>query len=174
MDELNQNTQNSSDFQKENVQTTSNEEKNATICDIQTDSESANNDINFKNEIVSTKDTTIAVENTNEQMNKNCSLSHKKDEKLKNISYASIPFILAAIIISLFNMGKVRQPLSFLLLSIGLVVLGITYFLRSKFISSSCSCKDCLHQSKNCMKYGILYSIAALGPLGAFIYYMVI
>lgn len=174
MDELNQNIQNSNDFQKEKVQTTSNEDNNATICDTQTDSESANNDINLKNEIIGAKDTTIAVENTNEQMNKNCSLSHKKDEILKNISYASIPFILAAIIISLFNMGKVRQPLSFLLLSIGLVVLGITYFIRSKFISSSCSCKDCLHQSKNCMKYGILYSIAALGPLGAFIYYMVI
>ena len=49
MDELNQNIQNSNDFQKEKVQTTSNEDNNATICDTQTDSESANNDINLKN-----------------------------------------------------------------------------------------------------------------------------
>lgn len=174
MDELNQNTQNSSDFQKEKMQKKNNEDNNATICDMQTDSESANNDISIKNEIIGTENIMITSEDANEQLNKNCSLNRKKDEKLKNISYASIPFILAAIIISLFNMGKVRQPLSFLLLSIGLVVLGITYFIRRKFISSSCSCKDCLHQSKNCMKYGILYSIAALGPLGAFIYYMVI
>ena len=54
MDELNQNTQNSSDFQKEKMQKKNNEDNNATICDMQTDSESANNDISIKNEIIGT------------------------------------------------------------------------------------------------------------------------
>ena len=81
MDELNQNTQNSSDFQKEKMQKKNNEDNNATICDMQTDSESTNNDISIKNEIIGTEDTMVTAEDANEQLNKNCSLNRKKDEK---------------------------------------------------------------------------------------------
>ena len=101
-------------------------------------------------------------------------LEANKDEKLKNLSFICIPFILAAIVISLFNIGKVRQPLSFLLLAIGLIALAISNFIRSKIISKSCSCKDCLHQSKSSFKYSILYGIASLGFLGTFIYYIAV
>ncbi len=106
--------------------------------------------------------------------NKNCTLDHKKDDKLKNLSYGCIPFILTAIVISLFNIGRVRQPLSFLFLALGLLELAITYFIRSKKVATSCGCKKCIHQSKALFKYALFYGIATLGLLGVFIYFLVV
>lgn len=106
--------------------------------------------------------------------NKNCTLDHVKDEKLKNLSFGCIPFIITAIAISLFNIGKVRQPLSFLFLALGLLELSITYFYRHRKVTTSCNCKKCIHQSKSLFKLAVFYGIAALGLLGVFIYFLVI
>ncbi len=106
--------------------------------------------------------------------NKNCKLDSKLDNRLKNLQFICVPFILAAIIISLFNIGRVRQPLSFLLLAIGLISLAVAYFVRGKIIDNHCACKNCAQQSKSCVKFAIIFGVAALGLLGTFIYYMVI
>lgn len=113
-------------------------------------------------------------ETESESENKNCTLNKKRDERVKNSYYGCIPFILTAIVISLFNMGRVRQPLSFLFLALGLFELAICNFVRSKMIADSCTCKNCLRQSKSAFKYSLIYLIAGLGLLGVFIYFMVI
>lgn len=106
--------------------------------------------------------------------NKNCKLDSKLDNRLKNLQFICVPFILAAIIISLFNIGRVRHPLSFLLLAIGLISLAVAYLVRGKAIDNRCGCKNCAQQSKSCVKFAIIFGVAALGLLGTFIYYMVI
>lgn len=107
-----------------------------------------------------------------ETTNKNCSLDKAKLDKLKNWFFGSIPFIIVAIVISLFNMGRVRQPLSYLFLSLGLLELAISNIVISKKISNTCTCKSCTHQSKSSLKYAILFGAAAIGLLGLFIYFM--
>lgn len=113
-------------------------------------------------------------DNAEDYQNKNCKMDSKLDNKLKNLQFICIPFILAAIIISLFNIGKVRHPLSFLLLAIGLISLAVAYFVRGKVIDNHCACKNCTQQSKSCIKFAIIFGVAALGLLGTFIYYIVI
>lgn len=103
-----------------------------------------------------------------------CALDKKKDEKLKNLAFGCIPFMLAAIVISLFNMGKVRHPLSFLLLSLGLFELAISAFIRNRAIAKSCDCKNCKKQVRSGKKYALLYLAAAVAMLCVFIYYMVV
>ena len=167
------NKTNSSDFQPEN-QTIKEEPDLNTINNISNEDikeHSINKQVDIEN---IQRDATEEVIANNSNENKHCTLDRKKDEKLKNLSFICIPFILAAIVISLFNIGKVRQPLSFLLLAIGLIALAISNFIRSKIISKSCSCKDCLHQSKSSFKYSILYGIASLGFFGFFIYYIAV
>lgn len=102
-----------------------------------------------------------------------CKLDKTKDEKLKNLNFICVPFILASIVISLFNIGKVRYPLSFLFLALGLLALSITSFIRSKIIAKTCDCKQCAHQSRATMKFSFFYGFAALGLLGVFIYFLV-
>lgn len=116
----------------------------------------------------------FADTSTESIQNKNCKMDSKLDNKLKNLQFICIPFILTAIIISLFNMGKVRQPLSFLFLALGLLSLAITYVVRGKVIDKHCTCKECNQQSKSCIKYAIIFGVAALGLLGTFIYFMVV
>ncbi len=113
-------------------------------------------------------------DNDESSQNKHCKLDSKLDNRLKNLQFICIPFILAAIIISLFNIGKVRHPLSFLLLAIGLISLAVAYLVRGKAIDNRCGCKNCTQQSKSCVKFAIIFGVAALGLLGTFIYYMVI
>lgn len=113
-------------------------------------------------------------DNAESSQNKHCKLDSKLDNRLKNLQFICIPFILAAIIISLFNIGRVRHPLSFLLLAIGLISLAVAYFVRGKIIDNRCGCKNCAQQSKSCVKFAIIFGVAALGLLGTFIYYMVI
>ena len=113
-------------------------------------------------------------DNAESSQNRHCKLDSKLDNRLKNLQFICIPFILAAIIISLFNIGKVRHPLSFLLLAIGLISLAVAYLVRGKAIDNHCGCKNCTQQSKSCVKFAIIFGVAALGLLGTFIYYMVI
>ncbi len=113
-------------------------------------------------------------DNAESSQNKHCKLDSKLDNRLKNLQFICIPFILAAIIISLFNIGRVRHPLSFLLLAIGLISLAVAYLVRGKAIDNRCGCKNCTQQSKSCVKFAIIFGVAALGLLGTFIYYMVI
>lgn len=104
---------------------------------------------------------------------KNCVLDKAKYEKMKNWFFGSIPFILTAIVISLFNIGKVRQPLSFLFLALGLLELAISNLLIGNKIAKTCTCKNCVRQSKSSIKHSILYGVGAIGFLGLFIFYMV-
>lgn len=121
----------------------------------------------FENSALSQND------NTEEEKDTICSLDKGKYEKMKNWFFGCIPFILASIVISLFNIGKVRQPLSFLLLALGLVELAISNFVVGKKIAKMCTCKKCIHQNKMYIKYAIIYGVAAIGLLGVFIFYMV-
>lgn len=108
-------------------------------------------------------------------LNPNCTFDKKKDEKLKNImTIGCIPFILAAIGVSLFNIGRIRNPLSFLFLALGLLVLAIFAFVRCNIIHKACDCKACKTASKNAFQWAIIYSIVALGLIGTFIYFMVV
>ena len=112
------------------------------------------------------------IENIGQEVS-TCKLDKKKDEKLKNLNFICIPFILTAIGLSLFNIGKVRYPLSFLFLAIGLLSLSISSFIRSKIISKTCYCKDCKHQSRVTLKFAFFYGFVAIGLIGVFIFYLV-
>ena len=106
--------------------------------------------------------------------NVECTLDKKKDEKLKNImTYSCIPFVLIAIAFSLFNIGRVRHPLSFLFLSIGLGILSVFYYLRRQNLLK-CKCPVCETQAKTTLQFCILWGVIALGLLGAFIYFMIV
>lgn len=113
------------------------------------------------------------TENELSPQDKNCLLDQVKYDKMKNWFFGSIPFILVAIVISLFNIGRIRQPLSFLFLALGLAELAITSFIISKKIAKTCTCKNCTHQTKSAFKYAIIFGVGALGFLGLFIYFMV-
>lgn len=131
--------------------------------------------IQSQNNTLAESEDTEKTETSLELENKNCTLDRKRDERFKNImTYSSIPFILTAIIISLFNIGKVRYPLSFLFITIGIGILAVCNYIRSVKLSKSCTCKDCVHHSKSSFKYAIMYGIVTLCFLGVFIYYMVI
>lgn len=103
-----------------------------------------------------------------------CTLDKKKDEKLKNImTYSCIPFILVSIGFSLFNIGRVRYPLSFLFLSIGLGIIAVFYYLRHKNLQL-CKCKLCETQAKSTLQFAIIFGIITLCLIGAFIYFSVV
>lgn len=103
-----------------------------------------------------------------------CELDKKKDEKLKHImTYTAIPFLLLSIVFSIFNIGRIRHPLSFLSLSIGLGVMAVFYYIRHINIKK-CACSVCQTQAKTTLQFSILWGIIALALLGAFIYFMIV
>lgn len=102
-----------------------------------------------------------------------CILDKKKDEKLKNImTYSCIPFILVSIGFSLFNIGRVRYPLSFLFLSIGLGIIAAFYYIRHNNLKQ-CKCKLCQTQAKTTLQFAIIFGVITLCLIGAFIYFTV-
>ncbi len=189
MDKLDSNSTNSTDFQanfdknlsnnkfaddtiitqtqiatnKENLMVSSDKEVVTTTLD-NTNSSNANS--------LDSQNNNTIIENIGQEVS-TCKLDKKKDEKLKNLNFICIPFILTAIGLSLFNIGKVRYPLSFLFLAIGLLSLSISSFIRSKIISKTCYCKDCKHQSRVTLKFAFFYGFVAIGLIGVFIFYLV-
>lgn len=129
----------------------------------------------IENQVETTESDFQIQSQLDENQNKNCNYNKKKDEKLKNImTYSAIPFIIVAIVISLFNIGRVRYPLSFLFLALGFLVLSVFSFIRSNKIKNECSCKSCQHSSKSSLQIAIFYAVVTLCLLGAFIYFMVV
>lgn len=118
-------------------------------------------------------ETEIADNSQDTTQDKNCVLDKVKFDKMKNWFFGSIPFIITAIAISLFNIGRVRQPLSFLFLALGLLELSISNLIISNRIAKTCTCKNCTRQSKSSVKHAILYGVGCIGFLGLFIFYMV-
>ncbi len=189
MDKLDSNSTNSTDFQADidenlsnnivandttttQTQVTTNNENLIASNDKEVVSNSLDNiNSSIENSIDNQNNSTL-IKNMSQEVN-TCKLDKKKDEKLKNLNFVCIPFILTAIGLSLFNIGRVRYPLSFLFLAIGLLSLSISSFIRSKIISKTCDCKDCKHQSRVTLKFAFFYGFAAIGLIGVFIYYLV-
>lgn len=189
MDKLDSNSTNSTDFQADFDKNLSNnkfaDDTTITLTQIATNKENLmvssdkevvtttldNTNSSNANSLDSQNNNTI-IENIGQEVS-TCKLDKKKDEKLKNLNFICIPFILTAIGLSLFNIGKVRYPLSFLFLAIGLLSLSISSFVRSKIISKTCYCKDCKHQSRVTLKFAFFYGFVAIGLIGVFIFYLV-
>ena len=189
MDKLDSNSTNSTDFQADFDKNLSNNKfaDDTTITQTQIATNKENLMVSSDKEVVTTTldNTNSSNANSLDSQNNNtiienigqevstCKLDKKKDEKLKNLNFICIPFILTAIGLSLFNIGKVRYPLSFLYLAIGLLSLSISSFIRSKIISKTCYCKDCKHQSRVTLKFAFFYGFVAIGLIGVFIFYLV-
>ncbi len=189
MDKLDSNSTNSTDFQADFDKNLSNNKfaDDTTITQTQIATNKENLMVSSDKEVVTTTldNTNSSNANSLDSQNNNtiienigqevstCKLDKKKDEKLKNLNFICIPFILTAIGLSLFNIGKVRYPLSFLFLAIGLLSLSISSFIRSKIISKTCYCKDCKHQSRVTLKFAFFYGFVAIGLIGVFIFYLV-
>lgn len=189
MDKLDSNLTNSTDFQANFDKNLSNNKfaDDTTITQTQIATNKENLMVSSDKEVVTTTldNTNSSNANSLDSQNNNtiienigqevstCKLDKKKDEKLKNLNFICIPFILTAIGLSLFNIGKVRYPLSFLFLAIGLLSLSISSFIRSKIISKTCYCKDCKHQSRVTLKFAFFYGFVAIGLIGVFIFYLV-
>lgn len=189
MDKLDSNSTNSTDFQADFDKNLSNNKfaDDTTITQTQIATNKENLMVSSDKEVVTTTldNTNSSNANSLDSQNNNtiienigqevstCKLDKKKDEKLKNLNFICIPFILTAIGLSLFNIGKVRYPLSFLFLAIGLLSLSISSFVRSKIISKTCYCKDCKHQSRVTLKFAFFYGFVAIGLIGVFIFYLV-
>lgn len=156
------------DLEESNIKQIENDNSN--------DCQSTNVDIDkkdYQNENASQQVADTADVDTANIANKNCNLNKAKLDKIKNWYFGAIPFILVAIVISLFNIGKVRHPLSYLFLALGLLHLAITNFIISKKIAKVCTCKNCKQQSKSSFKFAIIFGVATLGLLGLFIFFMV-
>lgn len=103
-----------------------------------------------------------------------CKMDKIKDEKLKKYSsYISIPFFLVSIGFSLFNIGRVRYPLSFLFIALAVAVLAAGNWLRYINIKK-CPCSVCETQAKTVLQTSVIWSILALGLIISFIVFMVI
>lgn len=146
-----------------------------TDCNMALNENSTNTDIANENEQTTLVQSQIGQESTQEIEDKNCTINRKQDEMIKNImTYTCIPFILAAIILSIFNINKMKFPYSFLLLGLGLLDISICSFVRSKKLTLNCKCKNCLKQSKSAFKLSLFLLLTAVGLFIAFICLMVL
>jgi len=100
-----------------------------------------------------------------------CGLNKKRDEKLKNLmTYITIPFVLISIAFSLFNIGSIRYPYSFVTLALGLATMTIFYTMRNYYMKKDCKCPVCEAHYKTNLQFAIMWGVGSLGLLGTFIF----
>lgn len=108
------------------------------------------------------------------QESKFCMFDKAKDEKYKKIfAYASVPFFLGGAILAMFKTkGDVRNPYSFLIIIIALMLFSIPYVLRY-FSLKKCACSVCNEQRKVTLQFLLMFTVLILVFVGVFIYLMV-
>lgn len=97
-----------------------------------------------------------------------CSRNKAKEDKLsKYFTYGAVPFFLISIGFSLFNMGRVRYPLSFLFMSFAVGVLGVGNYLRY-LNNKKCNCSICETQAKTLLMSAAIWGLLSIGCLIGF------
>lgn len=97
-----------------------------------------------------------------------CKRDKAKDDKLSKIfTYSAVPFFLTSIGLSMFNMGRVRYPLSFLFLAIAVGILATGYILRVAN-NHKCNCSVCETQSKSFKMSFAIWGLVSVGAMIAF------
>lgn len=103
-----------------------------------------------------------------------CKFDKVKDEKYKKIfSYASLPFFLGGAVLAMFKLGdKARNPYSFLIVVIALVLFTIPYIIRY-FNLKKCSCSVCTDHLKVTKQFILMFSVAIIVFIAVFIYFLI-
>ena len=130
---------------------------------------------NQANQDIDTVDSTTSVNspvNTSKfKEDPNCKFDKAKDDKIKKIfSFSSIPFFIAGIVVSMFNMGSMRHPIAYLLIALALIIFSVPLYTRH-VATKKCYCKNCKTQSRSSFQYFIMCVVAAAALIGVYLYY---